>query len=313
VSEATHTAYARMLRFHAFLLGGRERVEAYATALEATVRPGDRVLDVGAGTGVLGMLALRAGAAEVVAVEDTASLALAAEFAAANGLADRVKLVRRPTQQVRLEPRARLLVSDAYDSFGLQDGMLGSMIDARERLATGDATLVPSALSLHVAALEAPARYAEVVAPWAADLCGLDFSAGRTFAINGVQQAALEPGELLGPPAQLAHIDLTTAASAVVAGEVEVGVARDGVLHGLAGWFRAELAPGVEISNAPGEHTTPYLQAWLPIGAPVPVTAGERIRARVETDDGASWSWTVAVGDARFEHATDGCFPGLRG
>jgi protein arginine N-methyltransferase 1 len=313
-----HNEHGRLMRYHGFLLGGRERIECYARAIEATVRPGDRVLDLGAGTGVFALLALRAGAGEVVAIEDTPAIALAQEFARANGLEGRLSLVPRSSRRVDLPERARVLVTDTYASLGLQDGLLGSVVDARERLLEPGGDIVPRSLAIQLAPLEAADRHAALLSPWAPDLAGLDFSAGRAYALNVVQQAELSAAELLGPPATAIQLDLTTAPDAAPAGECELAIDRDGTLHGLAGWFTAELAPGIEISNAPGQSTTPYAQAWLPIAAPTPVRAGDRIRARVETRDGASWRWGAEIGSAhgepraRFVHETRRSFPLLR-
>ena len=50
-------------RWHFGMLNDAERNTAYDRALRARVRAGDMVLDIGAGTGLLGMMAARAGAA----------------------------------------------------------------------------------------------------------------------------------------------------------------------------------------------------------------------------------------------------------
>ena len=68
----------------------RRRFEAFRAALQATIKPGDVVLDVGAGTGVLSFLALEAGAGHVYAVEQLPVIDVTRQVAQDNGLADRM-------------------------------------------------------------------------------------------------------------------------------------------------------------------------------------------------------------------------------
>ena len=50
---------------HVDMLEDRVRCRAYAIAIRKAVRPGAVVLDLGCGTGILGLLALKAGAKSV--------------------------------------------------------------------------------------------------------------------------------------------------------------------------------------------------------------------------------------------------------
>ena len=75
----------------AFGSGSHESTRLAVQALEAHLRPGDRVLDVGCGSGVLAVVAALLGAASVRAVDvDPAALDATRANAAANGVADRV-------------------------------------------------------------------------------------------------------------------------------------------------------------------------------------------------------------------------------
>ncbi len=72
---------------HLFGTGTHHSTRLCMTALEQYVRPGDRVLDLGCGSGILSILSLLLGAAEATAVDiDPAAPATAMENLALNGL-----------------------------------------------------------------------------------------------------------------------------------------------------------------------------------------------------------------------------------
>src|SRR5436190_22785077 len=88
------------------------RMSAYARALEETVRPESTVLDIGAGTGVMSLLACKFGARKVIAIEPSVAIYIASELAAANGFADRIEFIRDVSTNVTLSERVDVIVSD---------------------------------------------------------------------------------------------------------------------------------------------------------------------------------------------------------
>jgi tRNA G37 N-methylase Trm5 len=100
------------VEWHVILLNDRARVAAYQRAIDATVKPGDVVLDVGAGTGVMGLLACRAGAARVYAIEGGGMVEIARKIARANGFADRIVCVHGNSTQVELPERVDVAIAD---------------------------------------------------------------------------------------------------------------------------------------------------------------------------------------------------------
>src|SRR5687767_9165425 len=90
---------------HRRYLADGARTAAYRQAIEEAVRPGAVVLDLGCGTGVLGLLACQAGAGRVYAIDSGGVIELARKLAQANGYADRVTFVKGMSTRVELPER----------------------------------------------------------------------------------------------------------------------------------------------------------------------------------------------------------------
>jgi hypothetical protein len=77
-------------------------------------------------------------------------------------------------------------------------------------------------------------------------------------------------------------------------------------MHGLLGWFRAELGPNLHLTNAPPTPCPSWHQALLAIDPPLDVSCGDLVTARIDAiADGSIWRW-------RLEHLRGGTLLGAR-
>lgn len=295
-----------MIDEHRLYLSDEARVSAFAAALADIVKPSDVVLDLGSGTGILGLLACRAGASRVYAVDGGGMAELARAIARANGLDNRVRVVNGHSTQIDLPERADVLVTDQIGHFGFDAGIVGYVADAKRRLLKGDARLVPSRIDLWVAPVEA-ADIADAIDFWDGRLASFDMRPVREMAANSGYPRALQPADLLGAPALGGSIDLCADRQTLLI-EAETTIAREGTLHGIGGWFSAQLSPHVVMSNSPlASNRISRRDIVFPVTCPTGVTTGDRVRTRMRIlPDELVVSWTIEV------HRRDASTPGFR-
>ena len=119
---------AFLMSLHRDLLADGDTQGRFRKAIRAAVREGDRVLDLGAGTGVHAVFACEAGASRVYAVENDRIIDLAREIVARNGYEDRVTFVEGKSTEVELPELVDVLVAN----LGF-DASLRYLPDARDR------------------------------------------------------------------------------------------------------------------------------------------------------------------------------------
>ena len=293
---------------HREFIADRPRVDALARAIGVVVRSGDVVIDLASGTGILGLLACRAGAARVYCIEAGGIVGLARELARANGVEDRMRFVHAHSSQAELPERADVLVTDQIGQFGFEAGLVETVADVRTRLLKPGARIIPGRVTLCVAPVESP-QLRDELAFWANRPAGFEFTPARDTSVNSGHRIRLESEQLLGPAARGACIDLHTVANTTFGFATTLVAARAGVLDGIGGWFDAELADGVTMTNAPGSaERINRRNVMFPIEEPVPLSAGDTVKVsmRIRPAD-LLVRWTVEVpGGRRFSHSTLG-------
>lgn len=102
----------------AFGTGEHETTRGVLRLMQDVVRPGDAVIDLGAGSAILSIAAVKLGAARAIAIEsDPQAIANAEENAAANGVADRVRVVEGDARVILpLVAPARVMLANIISS-----------------------------------------------------------------------------------------------------------------------------------------------------------------------------------------------------
>ncbi|PIR20867.1 MAG: hypothetical protein COV45_04755 [Deltaproteobacteria bacterium CG11_big_fil_rev_8_21_14_0_20_47_16] len=239
---------SELLSTHAILLKDSIRMDAYRKAIQAVVKPGMVVADIGAGLGVLSHMALDAGASKVYAIEfDEETIQLAEKD-------DRITWVQGLSGEIKLPEKVDVIVSETLGSLALDENTLPTLIDARKRFLKKGGAIIPD----HVDLLLAPA------------------ATKSRAKVQHIPEAQL----LAAPIATSIHF--LTETNPIFTIETQFTITRDATVSGFAGWFDLTLAKGISFSTSPNAAPTHWKQGFLPIRKPFKVKRGQVLRFAIE-------------------------------
>ena len=263
---------------HQLMLADEERCTAFRDAIAAQIRPGQTVLDLGAGSGILGFFALQAGAAHVYGIERGDVIETAALLAAGNGWEERTTYIRGPARDVELPERVDWIVVEWLGAMGFDEQPLGDILDAVRRFLKPGGGLIPGTVRHFVVPIENAAVWEQKVGFWSDDLYGLDFSPVRPMAADIVHRPRTSPRDHLDEPRAWLTVNPLDPPAGLDPNRLEGGklafrAGRECRCHGLAAWFEADLGGGVTLSNAPDRPETCWGNTFLPLERPFDLQA----------------------------------------
>jgi SAM-dependent methyltransferase len=250
---------------HEPMLLDKIRCDAYREAIQRTVKPGDVVVDLGAGTGLLSFFALQAGARHVYAVEMTGIAGAAAEIIEANGFRDRITLIRKVSRNARLPERCDVLVTETLSTFCFDtENTIEFVADARARFLKPGGRIIPESADTFLLPISSEAFGLGQLPP---RLYDLDYRPliKRLSAEYRLVRASGKPFLALSEPAPCYHVDFRKDTQNPGKTFAPFRVIADGRLDGFLGWFEARLCEGVTLSNSPYLPLTSWWQLYLPI------------------------------------------------
>jgi len=281
---------------HEPMLLDKIRCCAYREAIHRTVNPGDVVLDLGAGTGLLSFFALQAGARHVYAIEMTGIAEAAAELIEANGFRDRITLIRKSSLKARLPERCDVLVTETLSTFCFDtENIIEFVADARKRFLKPGARIVPESADTFLQPVSSEAFGIGQLPP---RLYDLDYRPliQRLSAEHRLLKASGKPFVALSDPALCYHVDFLKDTQNPGKTFAPFRITTDGRLDGFLGWFEARLSEGVTISNSPLLPLTSWWQLYLPVPKQPHYRAGQTMLLYLDpniSDGEPEWSYAV--------------------
>ena len=273
--------------WHFIMLADESRNEAYQKAIEKAVTNDSIVLDIGTGTGLLSMMAARAGAKKVVACEMNKKLAeTAKEIIAANHFSDKITLLNQKStaieQEIVLPEKATVLVSEILDAGVIGEGVLPSVRHATKNLITADAVIIPAKAKIFGQLIEIPIR--SKVNP-IRDISGFDLSAFDMYRIPEEYQTVHMESETHRPLSEvfpITEFDFYNLPNAVDDYEpiiklLTINIHQGGEAQAVVFWFDLTLHDDIIVSSRPGGELKHWGQALYCFENTKKVNVGDKV------------------------------------
>ncbi|MET1045772.1 MAG: 50S ribosomal protein L11 methyltransferase [Hyphomicrobium sp.] len=288
------------IEYHRTLIADQVRNEAFFAALKAVIVPGKSIVaDIGAGTGLLGLMASKLGAKDVFLFETAEVAGVAAEVLKANK-AKRCHLIPCHSTEFQDKLAVDVIVSETLGNYALEENIIATLTDARRRFLKPAGKVIPDRIIQYVAPVVTPRIDVELRA-WDRVGHGLDLGVAQTMSLNNAYVRFLQPAEILdGCRSAMVwdEVDLTTDTNSKRRGDAEWRLPRPETIYGFATWWKVELVPGIGFSTGPLSPRTHWEQLYFPLLEPIKADASDTVsislRSKSSEEAGTHLAWTAA-------------------
>lgn len=292
---AAEVLSAGIPRWHFDIVRDEGRNSAYEAALRRKIVPGAKVLEIGTGTGLLAMMAARAGAAEVITCEADPAIAMAARrIIERNGYAGRVRVITSHSTDLDvhrdLQGPVDVLVSEILANDLLGEGTLPVLEHACRNLLKPGALIIPARGRVRVALAEDD------------DWEDMRMGAVEGFDLTPFNRLAAPSREiyigasrltLRSDPADLFAFDFTSGGPYPAnRGEARL-IAQGRRINGIAQWIALDMDDsGAVYENRPEPGAdSSWWSVFHPFEKPLLVSPGQEIVVHAKHDRGALRVW----------------------
>lgn len=290
------------LSHHKSMISDRQRTGLYKSAIEKVVKHGDIIVDIGTGLGILSFFASKLGVERLYAIERTYIIQLAKQIANKNKI--KIIFIKDDSSNVILPEKVDVIVSECIGYFALQENMIKDVINFRKRFLNKGGKVIPKKIELFISPVQNQNAY-ENISFWK-KIYNINFSPAKKVAVNTTYHIDFELNDLLAEPKIIKTINLEKDENIDLNASVKFRINKNGILHGLCGYFRAQLTDDIILNTGPGLKTH-WRCEYFPIEKTAKVKVGDVVSAKIKSilhKGFTDWEWEVYVNSIKEKHST---------
>lgn len=271
------------------------RMDAYIAAVKRNITKNTVVLDLGAGTGIFSLLACKFGAKKVFAIEPNTALNVGIMSARKNGFADKIEFFNKPSNEVQLNEKVDLIISDLRGILPLLGNNIETIVDAKKRFLKKQGKLIPVSDNIYAAIVNSPKLYKDIINIWDNNQYQLSLKDEKNICLNSFYPENFKYSKLISDQKLWNIIDYSKLDNKDYSNKLEYNFSEKKTAHGFSVWFDSKLSPGVKLLNSPNvAGAKVYGRAFFPFLEPLSVNKGDKITIKLSANLVANeyiWSW----------------------
>jgi len=230
---------------HRSMLSDSFRVSQYKRAIDESVKKGDIVIDAGSGTGLLAVLAAKAGAKKVYAIEASNYAKIAKKTAFDSGVSKKIEVIQDDFSRVKLPEKVDVLITETFGSLIFNEGAAPDLKNCIKKNLKKDAILIPGSVSFYVGTLKRqPTCFREMSSLLK---YGVDLSFFQKKSENIPIRLRLNSSDI----AESVHLGTYSILTDLSKDDFYINAKISGPTEFIAMWFELHLSPTTTISTAP--------------------------------------------------------------
>ncbi|XP_078583322.1 protein arginine N-methyltransferase 3-like isoform X2 [Branchiostoma floridae x Branchiostoma japonicum] len=245
------------------------------------------VLDVGCGTGILSMFAARAGASQVIAVDQSEIIYKAMDIVRENNLDHVIKLIKGRVEDIQLPvEKVDVIISEWMGYFLLFESMLDTVLYARDRWLAPGGSVYPDRCTISLVAIGDTKMHSNRVAFWD-DVYGFKMTCMRSDVTKEGSVEEIDPETVMSEPSLIRMVDCCSVSVAELdfTADFSLKATRDGTCTGIGGYFdivfEKDCTNKVYFSTAPNCMKTHWKQTLFLLEKPVDMKQGDLMSGKI--------------------------------